>query len=160
MSTRPRYETEAHLQAERAFAADLQTAWNCELIKLAGANERTYRLDYSVVRGGVLMALLEIKVRNNPSDQYETLMLSLSKWATGVRYYQAGLDFAIAVRWEDKDGHYKYNPLDMGLMRFEHSGRTVQTRDAGDIEPVVMIPVSLFTLTERLNHAGTTKTPA
>jgi hypothetical protein len=105
--TRDLFETEADRAREHAAAAALADRWHCEMIgapPLAG-------FDYLASRGGVLVAVVEIKNRLNraPADHGGTLLMDVRK-RDSINAAAAALGgcvpvlawrFAREVRWID-----------------------------------------------------------
>lgn len=145
-TARPRYETKADLGKEAAFARVLGQAWQCNMVKLQGRNERIYRVDYALTRAdGALFGVAEIKIRDKyPSTKWDHYLISLDKWSHGIQLAQAGPIFRLAVRWEDCDLFYQYSAGDEQYVTMRMSGRTHSYRSEGDIEPCVFIPMTWF----------------
>ena len=92
-----------------------------------------------------MLAWIEYKRRKFVWGQYPTVILSLRKVFALMRYASLGHKAMFVV--EDDEGDMRYWPIAedevIGWM-VERGGRTANTRDDGDIEPVVMIPVARF----------------
>jgi hypothetical protein len=101
-------------------------------------------VDYAIVEpDGRISGFVEIKCRNCASDKYDTLMISLGKVVAGQELSEIShVPFFIVVNYTDGTFAFKYiyNPD----IRLAYGGRTVQTRDCADEEPVLFIPVKLF----------------
>lgn len=141
---RPRemYESRRDLDAEEAVAAALARAWKAELPKLP----ISYGLDRAVYKNSKLQGWVEIK--NRPTmrwGQYPDIMVSVLKARAAFDLSGASEKpcyFVVA----DSAGEIRTVPFaifDHSWIR--HGGRTANTRDSADIEPVFHIPVSLFT---------------
>lgn len=144
--TRQRYETPQDVERAYACARDFAVRINYEIWRLSGQYER---LDYLLLpkRSGDLPVWLDVKCRSHSYGEYPTLILSAAKWREGVTMAQTtGGHFAVLVRYLDADYAYVYDPLDVkaGKIFLSWGGRTVHTRDRGDIEPVMEIPITLF----------------
>lgn len=109
----------------------------------------SYELDFAISKQGRLKAFAEVKCRNVMREQYPTFFIAQRKFMKGIEYTryfnQVGgrpFVFVVIVQWKDALGYYKYDAQD----KFEHdfSGRTVQTRDSADLEPMVHIPIEKF----------------
>ena len=144
--SRPRYETSADLSREDACAARVSSALSCEMVKLTGQYSRMDRLA-TWPRAKRRHAFVEIKCRKAMQGTYPTLMLSAAKWRDGVDMAEAtGGDFIVVASYLDGDWLYSYHPSHVSQRRvwLEHGGRTRNTRDALDIEPVMHIASDLF----------------
>lgn len=142
MQPRPRYENEYTLSTELVFAKELEAIWSCTLHKLP----ISYQIDFSACRNGEQIAWVEVKQRSNPHNKYQTYILSVLKWRELVRTSQVtNLPAILAVRFTNIDMYFTIpkNNQDV-LLKYEVAGRTKNTRDAADIEPVVHIPIKLF----------------
>lgn len=161
---RPRYETEQDLERETACVSRFLNASknNRTVVKLYDTNNVHYsnldRFAYDT-DSKVAVALIEVKCRSHAFTKYPTLLISAGKWRDGVAFSQAcGVPFVILIAFADGDYYYVYRPADVahGIVSqreaklnndkiwCEWGGRTVNTRDSGDIEPVMHIPMKLF----------------
>lgn len=144
---RKQYEKPIDLENEKKVVAILRKSFPAvEFKKLAGANVHKYRADYVFIVNGLVSGLLEIKRRHIKHDKYRTLNIGLEKWMLGNRYYQEGLVFNIAILWDDILGLYTYDPDDHFEIRW---GGNSKSRDPGDYEPMIHIPIERFTLYNR-----------
>ncbi len=144
--SRPIYETGADRNREDACAQRVCDALGCEMVKLTGEYSRIDRLA-TWPRGSQRPAFVEIKCRKAFHDQYPTLILSAAKWRYGVTLSQAtGGDFYVVASYYDGDWLYAYNPQHVAdrAVWLQHGGRTRQTRDPLDVEPVMHIASELF----------------
>ena len=95
------------------------------------------------------VAWLEIKNRSNPIKQYPTFMLSMAKIMTAQQLSEAsGLPSFVVVRWADAIGYTRIDSDDeyeLDVAYIGIGGRT-DRNDAQDIEPLVYIRNSAFTL--------------
>ena len=135
--TRPRYETQDDLSREGAFSRKVSEKFNCTFRKMP----LRYGLDYAAMRDGVIVAFIEIKVRTNPVDQYQTYMVALSKWSA-ARELRAvtGLPSFLMVQWSDAWG---YTPLSGTIDSLTFGGRKDRS-DWQDMEPVTLIGMDRF----------------
>jgi len=134
---RPLYETADHLSRETEFAQKIQERFNCELKKLP----ISHKIDFAAVREDQVVAWLEIKIRNCCVLQYNTYMISYSKYQElKLKAFTSGNAAIIAVRWNNEDRFYRVNESNVISLRW--GGRTVQRRDFEDVEPMVHIPVA------------------
>lgn len=107
---------------------------------------------------GKCIALYEIKCRNFSWGKHPTIMLSLGKWAEGHKFSQAtNIPFYIIISCYNGTFSYQQdiNDVKNGNIYCEWGGRTENTRDAGDIEPVMHIPIELFTKMSDKNFTTT-----
>ena len=134
--SRPLYETSANLSNEQSVAGLIEKRWNVKLQKLP----ISYKVDFCAVRGKEVVAWMEIKCRNHPAGQYPTLMLSVLKWQAGIQLHQStSAPLFLVARFAC--GTILYAEAILTDVEVEYGGRTAQTRDSADVEPVVMIPV-------------------
>jgi hypothetical protein len=144
---RPLYESQSDRVNEKEVITKLETAMGHKFHKLP----MDYRVDYSMTYPGytTILGWCEIKCRNNTSDKYPTLMLSLKKFSEGLRLSELTMQpFYIFIQYTDKLMYYKANRNDNLI--YMVGGRTVKTRDPQDIEPCVYIPKEL--MKEVVNH--------
>lgn len=73
--SRPLYESDDDLAKERAAVEALCSSLGCSYSKLP----ISYGLDYALHRDGRVFSMIEIKCRNNTSQRYETIMVSVLK---------------------------------------------------------------------------------
>lgn len=146
---RKKYETDEQLKNEELFKLKLEKWTGKRFFKLPSP---PWRMDYMV--GKYLehsnrynaVGFAELKIRNTYSDQYDTYMLSALKFENGVAWHGCVREcsFCLFVRFKDKDMFYKFKPTDRDSIHMEWGGRTFDTRDNFDVEPVVHIPMTLF----------------
>ena len=144
--SRPLYETNADRSREDACAARVSAALGCEMVKLTGQYSRMDRLA-TWRKSDRRHAFIEIKCRKAQYGQYPSLMLSAAKWRDGIDMAEAtGGDFFVVASYLDGDWIYAYHATHVSGHRvwLEHGGRTRNTRDALDIEPVMHIASDLF----------------
>ena len=137
------YENSDDLTNESTAKKVIEDRWRCRLVKLP----RSYRVDFAAVRDGSerVVSWVEYKRRRMQWGQYPTIVLSLSKLMAMQEYESLGTPALFVV--EDNDGDIRYYRVGVsgdykGML--EIGGRTVQTRDPADVEPVVMIPIDRF----------------
>lgn len=144
--TRPQYETNAQRSREWACACRFAHAFNYSFHKLGGQYSRLDGLCLPKQRGQQPV-WLEVKCRTHAFAAYPTLLLSAAKWREGVEMAAStGALFVLCVEFTDGDYVYVHDAGDFaaGHVWLDYGGRTNQTRDAGDIEPVVHIAVRKF----------------
>jgi hypothetical protein len=136
--SRTQYESEADLANERSAAEVIEPAWGVRLSKLP----KSYGADWIIERDGKCVGWGEFKKRNMRWGDYPTIMLSVRKVADliGLADVHGKAIFFVGV----EDGLYftEINPIEQ--YEIEFGGRTCKTRDRGDIEPVVKIPITKF----------------
>ena len=133
------YESRQDLDRESACINHCVSKWGTEFRKLP----TSYRLDFMVTSAGQAAGWEEVKCRTHKSNQYDTVLLSLSKWHAGIDLHEkSGLPFIFVVSFKDAVFRYLYSVEDCIHIRW--GGRTKATRDSADIEPVVHIPIGLF----------------
>ena len=141
MVLREYYENNTTLKNESDFKHKIMEVWDCSLQKM----HSHHIIDFMLLYGGTAKAWVEVKCLNKTYNKYPHTILSLSKYMKGVEYYNiSGLPFIFATRLEDGDYYYKHNP-EHPKFEIIWGGRTKQTRDKYDIEPVVLIPMVYFT---------------
>ena len=138
---RTQYENSDTLKKESEFKEKIMQVWKCNLQKM----HKHHIIDFMAIVDRYASAWIEVKCLNKTFNQYQYTMLSYSKYMKGIEYYNvSGLPFIFATRLKDEDCYYKYNP-EHPKFKVIWGGRTRQTRDAFDIEPVVLIPMVYFT---------------
>jgi len=141
METRPHYETLGDRKEQAEVEAEVGKFWNVSVKRLPFS----YRIDCALVRKGESQAIvgwMEVKVRTNSSTAYPTYMIALGKWLAGIDLEEkTNLPFILTVKFTD--GILTCRPS-----QCRHSivwgGRTLNTRDSADVEPVVHIPMEFF----------------
>ncbi len=162
--TRPKYETEEHLEKERDFADCLANKWSTYTWEKA---DMKMGFDYWVYDDNrALRAVCEIKIRNIFSTSYTSILISKRKFE-GIRtlcdlwgynptnnIHQNPLlpVYGIfAFRFLDGDFYYRYTLKELEeqkakgqIWEEEGGGRTKQTRDKWDKEDIVHIARELL----------------
>ena len=134
------YENSTTLKAEKEFANYLETKWECVLQKM----HSHHIIDFMLTRNNIAKAWVEVKCLNTTSNAFPCRILSLSKYMKGIEYYKTtGLPFIFAVSLQDGYYFYKHNEKH-GNFEIIWGGRTKDTRDKFDIEPIIKIPTVLF----------------
>ena len=140
---RPIYETKDDLRGEGLTCSSWANSLGLAVNKLP----MSYELDFLLTSkaNGKAVALLEYKRRHSPVDRFPTVMLSLKKVMRGCELSSAsGLPSLFLVQFDDGIGSCCFTKFSKRPGWIQYGGRTTRTRDAGDIEPVVMIPISEF----------------
>jgi hypothetical protein len=139
---RPIYETASDRYNEGEVLAALTAQWHCEGKKLP----ISYHLDYALCVDRTIKALIEIKCRSHELRRYPTVFISLNKIINGKQLAnEIGVRFLFVVQMAD--GIF-YTGVDNNYT-IDFSGRTRNTRDDADVEPVAHFDVRLF---KRLKH--------
>jgi|TARA_R110002096_G_scaffold232716_2_gene422638 hypothetical protein len=139
---RPIYETASDRYNEGEVLAALTNQWRCEGKKLP----ISYHLDYALCVGRTIKALVEIKCRSNELRRYPTVFISLNKIINGKQLAdEIGVRFLFVVKMVDGIFYTGVN----ANYTIDFSGRTRNTRDDADVEPVAHFDVRLF---KRLKH--------
>lgn len=139
--SRPIYEDSESLGNEREAAKRIERRWNCTLHKLP----RSYEVDFAATRPGTgVIAWVEYKCRKMRWGQYPDIVVSARKVDALIRMSRlCGKSFFVV---EDEAGEIRYARIDGqhwdGFV--EVGGRTRQTRDSADVEPVVKVMLERF----------------
>lgn len=147
---RPLYETQDDLARELSFISDIERLRGVTFVKLP----IDYKVDAFVKRGNRTIAIAEIKIRHAYHDQHPDIILSEKKVKAGLKLqrhlwgiektFQSAkqLQFLFLVRFVD--GDYYADIRDGHQYLCDVGGRTFITRDKGDVEQVVHIPITEF----------------
>lgn len=139
--SRPLYETKDHLTVEQAVITFVSSCWSCEAHKMP----ISYKLDYMLTREKEAKAFVEIKSRNMKWGQFPTIFLSLSKvQAAHDLTKTTGLTCFFVVHADPDVYWIDLNDLIGRGDLITFGGRTRNTRDSADVEPVFNIPVDMF----------------
>jgi hypothetical protein len=136
-AVRPAYETASDQRNETEVISLVCRIWRC----LARKAPKFYQNDYFLVRGDDVVAVVEIKCRENAHDKYSTYMLSAHKWMHGVAW-EGSLKVPFLLVVQFTDGLYYCRPKE--CKRLVRIGGRVDRNDRADIEPVVHIPMDEF----------------
>tara|TARA_R110002020_G_scaffold363831_1_gene576134 strand:- start:250 stop:666 length:417 start_codon:yes stop_codon:yes gene_type:complete len=133
---RPTYETSEDLLNERGVIESFCNRFGFGFEKMP----KQYHLDYCVLKNNKVVGFCEVKVRTNNHNQYNTLLLSLSKVSAANGLKQASnINSILLVKWKDRSG-YTYFKNNWPVM----VGGRKDRNDWQDIEPVVHIPIPEF----------------
>jgi len=140
------YENDLSLKDEKRVQPLLERRFNLTLHKMP----ISYRIDWFATRNGQASAVIEYKRRFVERNQYDSIFLSLSKWNAGLDFVLKNkLAFVFVAEWNDGIGYLAVPSADsIKNYQIGFGGRTAQTRDNGDIEPVIYLPISEFKLLE------------
>jgi len=132
---RPRYETQADLDAELIIAERIGKHLKSEYIKLP----QNSRADFLFHTEGKPKAIVEIKKRSNTRNKYETYMLGRGKYDALLDWSKKGFNTALFVQWTDDLAYVK-----IPATFTEGVGGRYDRGDPLDRESVVLIGTTLF----------------
>ena len=138
---RPIYETAKDRKIEQAIINELSDAWKIFYQKLP----IKHRLDFALLddRRNVT-SWAEVKRRDNDSKTYNTYMLSLDKYMSGMKLFKlTGLPFFLIVKFTDGLYYCEMSLLSYAQMTISFGGRTDRA-DSQDVEPCVFFDTNLF----------------
>lgn len=150
MSWRPMNETKQDRDRQDAAAKVLTEMWLCDV---KDVSPRLYCFDWAIVVGDEIKAFAEYKFRHRIQfDTYPDLMLSLAKAKTMREFAElAGVKALMIWEFEGSPEFLAYVDLCDVMVRkdvtVKWSGN--HRNQNGDLEPVVMIPLHLVTLTRK-----------
>ncbi len=140
---RVHYESRGDVIREQAVMEKFAVAFPCIYEKLP----ESYRLDYICLDpySRRPFGYVEVKCRNMTWGQYPDVMLSVGK-ATAARRLQAvtGMGSRFVIATKDKILWASFNDFIGNASLVRMGGRTLDTRDSADIEPVFHIPNAMF----------------
>lgn len=138
---RPLYEQDSDRANERAAVDEICAALSCEAHKLP----ISYGLDYALTRDDRVISMLEIKCRDNSSQRYETIMVSVLKRMKALELRRAaGVTTNLVAVFSDGIFMIDFNEKP----DFVSIGGRKDRGDSADIEPVVHYRI------ERLARVG------
>ena len=137
---RPRYESATDLSHEESFVNMLHERAGITAYKLPVS----YAVDFFAI-ANKRPIWIEFKRRKHTYGTYPDVVLSALKWwhATSLADRTGG-SFAFAVAFDDQTRVAHWNPDSPWTPEFTHGGRTRNTRDFADIEPVAHIDIDRF----------------
>ena len=139
--SRPMYEQAMDLAREHEMMTHVSAKWGVQYYKLP----ISYRMDFILMSAEYPKAFAECKHRNFKWGQYPDVMISLSKVQAADSLHRAtGLKTMLIVRAIDTIYHVCLNECMENHNWLRFGGRTVNTRDDGDVEPVYHIPIERF----------------
>jgi len=134
---RPLYESNQDRINESSIAEKIAVAWGCDVNKTPP--KAPY--DYCVTRGGLIKAIIEIKMRRNSHDHYPTFLLSVDKVVRCRQHAQLmRCPFVVVVQYTDTLKWWRFAE---GEFTAEIGGRFDRNDDL-DIEPVIHVPIQYF----------------
>ena len=138
---RPVYETEKDRKMEQAIINELSDAWKIFYQKLP----IKHRLDFALLDDKkAVIAWAEVKRRDNDSTTYDTYMLSLDKYMSGMKLFKlTGLPFYMVVKFSDGLYYCEVSLLSYAQLNISFGGRT-DRGDSQDVEPCIYFDSNLF----------------
>jgi len=138
---RPVYETEKDRKMEQAIINELSDAWKIFYQKLP----IKHRLDFALLDDKkIVIAWAEVKRRDNDSTTYDTYMLSLDKYMSGMKLFKlTGLPFYMVVKFSDGLYYCEVSLLSYAQLNISFGGRT-DRGDSQDVEPCIYFDSNLF----------------
>ena len=138
---RPVYETEKDRKMEQAIINELSDAWKIFYQKLP----IKHRLDFALLDDKkAVIAWAEVKRRDNDSTTYDTYMLSLDKYMSGMQLFKlTGLPFYMVVKFSDGLYYCEVSLLSYAQLNISFGGRT-DRGDSQDVEPCIYFDSNLF----------------
>ena len=139
---RPKYETKSSREAEEDLAHRTLDPYGMKAIRI---HELKHRIDMCIKPKATdtIIAWVECKCLNRSYNTKPYNMLSLHKWFHGIQHALfTGLPwyFLISI----KEGDYIYTYTQGDKFPIVYGGRTLNTRDSHDVEPVIHIPMKRF----------------
>jgi len=133
---RPRYESSTNVAKELEIAARLCNVFDCTYEQYPPL----HAVNGKFIKDGKVQAIVEIKVRNNASYKYPTLMLSCAKYNKGLDWaHKENAPFILLIMFTD--GLFMTK---VGSGYDENIGGRSDRNDPNDIERCVYIPMASF----------------
>ena len=130
---RQQYETKEDLENEKQGALFLSKKWDSEFIKL---KKIPWVLDF-LIKKGDRYAWAEVKCLNMKFGRFPFMISQKKIMAARRLSMTSGKDFFLIFRCTDTLCYHKWDfSKDY---KFEYGGRTTQTRDEEDIEPILRV---------------------
>lgn len=127
--------TDTDRRHQREIADELERAWDCQVIDYGELTP----IDGYVLKGGRLVALVEMKDRPHPSGRFPTVFIGLRKWLA-LQLGQVGMGVPSLFVPRFTDGIRWCRVSDIDARRFRMGGRHVCS-GPNDWEPVIEVPV-------------------
>jgi len=138
---RKMYESADTLSHEQRCFRIIEKNWECKVSKIP----ISYAVDVAAEREGRIVAWIEFKGRKIKLRQYPDIMLSVLKYNHGKQLSKStGVPFFFVVAFIDGLYYVRLDDIDPNSLGMKVGGRTKQTRDSADIEPVIHIDNGLF----------------
>jgi hypothetical protein len=141
--SRPTYEREDHLAAERRVIDSIEALHGVKLSK----TPKYYHIDYCIVDiRNKVCGWVEIRNKNFERAKFTSFYTSLEKYLSVAKMgHLTGMPAYIACEWTDGTFFKQVSHGDARKYPITIGGRTVSTRnDPDDIEPVIHIPITEF----------------
>lgn len=136
MPPRPQYENDKTLAVERKIIERFAPQVDCESFK----NPISYRVDFSLIRKGEIVAFAEAKRRYHNAGTYPTFMLSLGKYLAACEMARmTSTTSLVVVQWNDVMG-YTLFPCEFTLA----IGGRDDRNDGQDKEPCIFVEMKHF----------------
>ena len=133
---RPIYEAPEHVSKELTVASYVCNVFSCTYEQFPPL----HALNGKLVRNGITDAVVEIKIRNNASTKYPTLMMSANKWKRGLEWaHKENKPFLLVIKFTDGVFLTK-----VAADYPESIGGRTDRNDPNDMERCVYIPISSF----------------
>ena len=136
--SRPIYYDQRNVDNETNAISLIQRIWDCDVQQ----TEYMAPVDFLLIRDGKSIGSVEYKRRKHNHGDYSTVMISAHK----LDHIETLGPLYFLIQWDDKWGYAELTEEHRKTVKI--GGRTVQTRDSGDIEPVAHIPISQFEVVE------------
>jgi hypothetical protein len=134
--SRPTYESSTNVAKELEIAAKFCSVFDCTYEQYPPL----HAVNGKFVKDGKVQAIAEIKVRNNASNKYPTLMMSSSKYRKGLDWaHKENAPFLLVIKFTD--GLFMTK---VGAKYQESIGGRKDRNDPDDIERCVYIPMDSF----------------
>lgn len=153
---RPLYETSQDRILQKRFLEEIGEKMGWDISDAP----RSYHVEGFAHKNGKPVAVIEVKHRSHKYGDFKTIVLAMLKVRIGMAFSNLlGVPFIFFVKWknekEEKWGGFNFDRFNVRDLRIEfEGGRTIQTRDSADVEPVYHLPLYGF----ELYGAGMTET--
>lgn len=139
---RPTYECDGDRRSEERVIKHVAERRGLSYKKLPPK----YAVDFALLKDAEVKSWAEIKCRTVTREKYPTYMLSLDKYMSMLRLARVtGLLTELMVLWTDSLGILD---ITVATTTVSIGGRT-DRNDAQDTEPVALIPIEQFAVTQR-----------
>lgn len=140
---RPLYETPKDRIKQRDFLDEIEKELGWVITEVP----RSYHIEAIVQQNNKTVGVIEVKNRNHPYGHHKTIILALLKVRVGLAFASMlKVPFYFGVKWVDGPwGLFNFDEADITELYLDpKGGRTVNTRDAADEEPVLHLPLNKF----------------
>ena len=138
-------DIQKYTKKEDQFKSEIEFVCNIKLQKdyrHATITHNYSEIDYMIVdpKNLVVKGYMELKTSNNTHDQWDQYVIDHSKLAyIRAKAQQTTLPIYIAVRWQDVDMVYEFNPRHSFTIQWK--GRTINKRGDFDQKEIEYIPI-------------------